>query len=180
MLFYLTQFNSGAACEAAKEGVPSFAFSGASGSTVIYTTLTSSPNSSSTISANIYSSLILNFLSTYLSGSTSSPIVPSGFTININFSSITACGSSTENFKWVATRLVSSTLGVDTTRCETNNLPDETTVSRAGCFATVSVIDANTKEDAPAAAQKDVFDRLDSILTCIWFFLGGTVFWRKS
>lgn len=156
----------GAACEAAKEGIPSFAFSGASGSATIYTTLTSSPNSSSTISANIYSSLILDFLSTYLSGGTSSPIVPTGFTVNINFSSISACGNDVKNFKWIATRLVGSTSGVDTTRCGTDSLPDESTVSRSGCFATVSVIDANTKEDAPAIAQKAVFDRLNSILTC--------------
>ncbi|KAF5347262.1 hypothetical protein D9756_009888 [Leucocoprinus leucothites] len=165
----------GAAGEAAIEGIPSFAFSGASGSSVSYTTLTSDPNGSSTVSANVYSSLILKFLSTYLSGGSATPIVPSGFTININFSLTGSCGNSVNKFKWIATRLVRSTSGVDTTRCGTNNLPDETTVSIlgdilgsiSGCVATVSVIDANTKADAPAAAQKAVFDRLDSILTCI-------------
>lgn len=157
----------GAAGESALEGIPSFAFSGASGSSVIYTTLTTDPNSSSTISANIYTALILEFLSTYLSASSSRPIVPSGFSVNINFSSTSSCNNDADNFKWIATRLVSSTAGVDTTRCGTKNLPDETTVSRSGCFATVSVFHADSKKDAPAAAQKAVFDRLDSILTCL-------------
>ncbi|KAJ3565672.1 hypothetical protein NP233_g7484 [Leucocoprinus birnbaumii] len=155
----------GAASEAAKEGVPSFAFSGASGSSVIYTTLTSSPSSSSTISANIYSTLINKFLSVYLSGGTSTPIVPAGYSVNINFSSTSSCSNNANNFKWVATRLVKSASGVDTSRCGSNNLPDESTVVKEGCFASVSVFDANTKKDASASAQKVVFDRLNSILT---------------
>ncbi|KAJ3565673.1 hypothetical protein NP233_g7483 [Leucocoprinus birnbaumii] len=150
----------GAASEAALEGIPSFAFSGASTSSVSYTTLTSSPNSSSTIAANTYSSLIIKFLSTIRAGGSSTPIVPSGYSVNINFSLSSIC----------ALRVLIRR------RCGTNNLPAETTVSVLGdilgglagkCVATVSVFDANTKKDAPAAAQKVVFDRLDSILTCV-------------
>ncbi|KXN82495.1 Acid phosphatase [Leucoagaricus sp. SymC.cos] len=158
----------GAAGEAAKEGVPSFAFSGGSGSSVIYTTLTSEPDAASTIDAKIYTSLILKFLSTYLAGcSESSPIVPHGFSVNINFSPVTSCSNNAKNFKWVATRLLPSTSNVDTSRCGSRNLPDETTVSQSGCFATVSVFNVTAKQDAPAALQKVVFDRLHSLLTCV-------------
>lgn len=40
-------------------------------------------------------------------------------------------------------------------------------MSRSGCFATLSVINATTKADAPADAQKDVFIRLESLLSCL-------------
>ncbi|KAF9449013.1 survival protein sure-like phosphatase/nucleotidase [Macrolepiota fuliginosa MF-IS2] len=157
----------GAACESAKEGVPSFAFSGSSGSQVSYTTL-SDTSASSTITAHVHTSLILQFLTTYLaaSGDSTEPLVPSGYSVNINFSSTSTCSNKAANYAWVATRVLTSTAGVDTPLCGSSNLPDETTVNGAGCFATVSVIDANTKDDAPAAAQKAVFDRLASILTC--------------
>ncbi|KAJ3560226.1 hypothetical protein NP233_g10978 [Leucocoprinus birnbaumii] len=52
----------GAASEAVLEGIPSFVFSGASASSISYAILTSSRNSSSTIAADTYSSLIIKFL----------------------------------------------------------------------------------------------------------------------
>lgn len=159
---------SGAACEAAKEGIPSFAFSGGSGSSVSFTTLETDPDAPSTIEAKIYTSLILKFLSIYLqSGSQNKPLVPPGTSININFSSTSSCSNDANNFKWIATRLTNSTANVDTKRCGSENLPQETTVSRSGCFATLSVINATTKADAPADAQKDVFIRLESLLSCL-------------
>jgi 5'-nucleotidase len=56
---------------------------------------------------------------------------------------------------------------VDTERCGTNNLPDESTVSGSGCFVTVSVMRATTLGDVSAAEQKAVFDKLQSLLTCL-------------
>ncbi|KAF9444945.1 survival protein sure-like phosphatase/nucleotidase [Macrolepiota fuliginosa MF-IS2] len=179
----------GAACESTKEGVPSFAFSGASGAQVSFTTLTDR-TANTTIIEHIHTSLVLKFLATYLPASESSShgrydnratnnkgkgkgqgqqpqeLVPAGFSVNINFSPTDVCKNDPKNYVWIATRLVPSTAGVDTPRCGSRNLPDETTVNAAGCFATVSVFNVNSKSDAPAAAQKAVFDKLNSILRC--------------
>ncbi len=131
-----------------------------------YTTLTDSPTAPSTVDAKVYTSLVLKFISTYLAGGSSYSIAPAGYSVNINFSSTGSCSNDANNYKWIATRLLKSAMDSDTTRCDSKNLPDETTVSGAGCYATVSVFDATTKGDAPAAAQKAVFDRLDTLLAC--------------
>ncbi|KAF9006980.1 survival protein sure-like phosphatase/nucleotidase [Cyathus striatus] len=154
----------GAASEAALEGIPSIAFSGTSGSQVSYTTLTSTPNASSTASALIYTDLIIKFVNALTNNTT--PWVPSGISINVNFASTSSCASAND-FKYIFTRLVSSSSATDITTCGTNHLPAESTVVKAGCFATVSVFDASTKKDVNATTQAAVHSKLTSTLSCM-------------
>ncbi|KAF8153991.1 survival protein sure-like phosphatase/nucleotidase [Crassisporium funariophilum] len=153
----------GAASEAALEGIPSIAFSGSTGSQVSYTTL-STTTASSTVAANIYTTLVLKFVNTLLASP--APLLPSGISVNVNFAPTTNCASAS-SYKFVFTRLVASSTAVDVTTCGTNKLTAETTAINQGCIATVSVFNATTKLDVGAASQQLVLNKLTSILTCL-------------
>ncbi|EKM52611.1 uncharacterized protein PHACADRAFT_149424 [Phanerochaete carnosa HHB-10118-sp] len=156
----------GAACEAAKEGIPSTAFSGASTSQVSFTTLETSPDSTATLAALAYSQLTVTFVEALLA-SPAQPIVPVNTTININFPSTSGC-SSVSDFNFVFTRLVVNSSATDVTTCGTDHLPDETTVVQgSGCHVSVTVIDANAKTDVDATTQAAVLDRISGLLTCL-------------
>ncbi|KAI0742662.1 sure-like protein [Daedaleopsis nitida] len=164
----------GAACEAAKEGFPATAFSAATASQVSYTTLDSSPDSPSTKSALIYAELTTNFTRTLLAPA--GQILPAGVIVNVNYAATTFTLSGTPNgdcasasdFKWVFTRLLQSSTAVDVEDCGSMRLPDEGTVVRAGCFASVTVMNATTKSDVSASVQAPVLNRLtpSALLTC--------------
>ena len=79
-------FRSGAACEAAREGIPAAAFSGASGSQVSYTTLESDPTSTSTLAAQIYSNLTADFVKAVTS--TPGPFLPPGVIANVKMNTL--------------------------------------------------------------------------------------------
>ncbi|CDO70418.1 hypothetical protein BN946_scf184999.g59 [Trametes cinnabarina] len=165
----------GAACEAAKDGVPSTAFSASSLSQVSYTTLQSAPTSPDTLSALVYATLTTNFTTALLS-SARSPVLPLGTTLNVNFGSTTFSSSgipngdcaSASDFTWVFTRIIANASATDVETCGTIHLPDETTVVRSGCFASVSVMNATTKADVDAASQAAVLERLQpsGLLSC--------------
>ncbi|EJF59255.1 sure-like protein [Dichomitus squalens LYAD-421 SS1] len=165
----------GAACEAAKEGIPSAAFSAATDAQISFTTLASSPNSPDTLSALLYAELTANFTRTLL-GPAARPILPSGVTLNVNYAATTFSSSGAPNgdcatasdFQWVFTRLLPNSTAVDVETCGSENLPDETTVADSGCFATVTVMNATTKSDVDADVQAQVLDRLtpSGLLTC--------------
>ena len=171
----LTNSHSGAACEAAKEGFAATAFSAASPSQVSYTTLTSSPNSSSTKSALLYAALTTNFTETLLAPA-ARPFLPPGVILNVNYAATTFTSSGTPNgdcasasdFKWVFTRLVQDLSAIDVEDCGSTLLPDEGTVVRSGCFASVTVMNATTKSDVSASVQAQVLQRLQpsGLLTC--------------
>ncbi|KAH9856346.1 sure-like protein [Lenzites betulinus] len=169
----------GAACEAAKEGIPSVAFSASSLSQVSYTTLTSAPTSPDTLSTRIYATLTTNLTSILLStaSSTSEPVLPAGITLNVNFGSTTfsssgaprgACTSPTD-FQWVFTRINTPSMNTaDVETCGSTVLPAESTVVGAGCFASVSVMNATTKADVGASVQGAVLGRISpsGLLSC--------------
>ncbi|PIL26041.1 hypothetical protein GSI_11795 [Ganoderma sinense ZZ0214-1] len=165
----------GAACEAAKEGIPSTAFSARTASQVSFTTLTTSPNSSSTLSALLYAALTANFTRTLLSPA-ARPILPASVTLNVNYGATTFSSSGAPNgdcaspsdFQWVFTRLLQDSSAVDVETCGSTTLPDETTVVDAGCFASVTVMNASTKADVGADVQAAVLERLapSGLLTC--------------
>ncbi|KAI0370897.1 sure-like protein [Pilatotrama ljubarskyi] len=165
----------GAACEAAKEGIPSVAFSASSVSQVSYTTLTSTPTSPATLSAFIYATLTTTLTEALLSPA-ARPILPPGITLNVNYGSTTFSSSgapsgdctSASDFRWVFTRILPSSSATDVETCGSTKLPDEGTVVRAGCFASVSVMNASTKADVDAAMQAAVLTRLEpsGLLTC--------------
>ncbi|KAK7029867.1 survival protein sure-like phosphatase/nucleotidase [Favolaschia claudopus] len=154
----------GAASEAAKEGIPSVAFSAATGGQVSYTTLTSSPSSTNSKAALIYAAASVRLLNVLLASS--APILPSGISLNVNFPSTSSCTSASA-FKFVLTRINSNSGATDVQTCGTTHLPTESSVvAKSGCFASVSVFDAGTKGDVNAATQAVVLGKLSSILTC--------------
>ena len=166
--------SSGAACEAAKEGIPSTAFSAATDAQISFTTLTSSPNSPDTLSALLYAQLTANFTRTLLAPA-ARPILPSGVTLNVNYAATTFSSSGAPNgdcatasdFQWVFTRLLRNSSAVDVETCGSDHLPDETTVVHSsGCHVSVTVIDANAKKDVDATTQAAVLERISGLLTC--------------
>ncbi|TBU31228.1 sure-like protein [Dichomitus squalens] len=166
-----------AACEAAKEGIPSAAVSGdiPGQGHVSYTTLTTSPKSPTTLTALLYAELTTNFTQTMYNPA-ARPILPANVTLNINYGATTFSASgepkgkcaTASDFKWVFTRMAKSTTAVDVETCGSKHLPDERTVIDAGCYASVAVMNANTKKDVSASVQAQVLDRLapSGLFTC--------------
>ncbi|TFK47156.1 survival protein sure-like phosphatase/nucleotidase [Heliocybe sulcata] len=154
----------GAACEAAKEGVPSISFSGSGSSLsqISYTTLTSSPTSTDTLAAYLYSAATVDLVNALLASSP--PYLPTGIVMNVNYPSLADCASASD-YKWVLTRILSDSEATDVETCGTDHLPAESDVV-GGCYASVSVYNASTKADVDAATQGFVLNRLGSFLTC--------------
>ncbi|KAJ7619512.1 sure-like protein [Roridomyces roridus] len=155
----------GAATEAAKQGIPAAAFSGATASHISYTTLTTNPDSKNTRAALIYSALSVKLLETLFASS--GPILPNNTILNVNFPSTSKC-TSPDAFKFVLTR-INWAFGVpdDVETCGMTRLPTESSVLRQyGCFASVSVMDAGTKGDVDAETQAVVLEKLEGILDC--------------
>ena len=157
--------NSGAACEAARDGIPAAAFSGTTGSQVSYTTLESDPTGASTVAAQIYSELTADFVKAITS--TPGPLLPDGVIVNVNYAAIDSCPSAA-SYKWVFSRLVWNPLHTDYTTCGSSHLPHESDVVDQGCYASVSVLNASSKLDVNATLQGEVFQRLTSLpVTCL-------------
>ncbi|KAI5122400.1 hypothetical protein M0805_002951 [Coniferiporia weirii] len=159
----------GAACEAAKEGVPSVAISGTGGSQVSFTTL-STPNAS-TITAEVFAALGARFTQALLADpfDASSPILPPNITLNLNYAAAIGNCTDPDAFKFVFTRLANATdsTPLDVFTCGLDRLPTGPSIlAMPGCFASVSVINATTVEDADAISQAHVLLRLGSFLTC--------------
>jgi len=158
----------GAACEAAKEGFPSVAFSGSGGSQVSFTTLTTS--SSSTTTADVFGALGVRFVEALL-GSGATPILPAGVTLNVNYKAATGSCTSASAFDFVLTRVTTATSNTpaDVSTCGTTRLPTEANVvnNMSGCLASVSVMNATTKVDVSASTQAFVLNKLGSFLSCV-------------
>ncbi|KAI0689378.1 survival protein sure-like phosphatase/nucleotidase [Cytidiella melzeri] len=155
----------GAACESAKERIPSVAFSGSSNSAVSYTTLHSSPNSTATVAAFVNSRLTVKFLKALLA-SPFGAIVPANTTVSVNTSNVSGC-TDVNDFKFIFTRNLANSSARDVSTCGTNHLPDEATViNSSGCHVSISVLNAVTKTDVDAATQAIVFRRVEGILSC--------------
>lgn len=173
----LTNIISGAACEAAKEGVPSIAFSG-SGSSVAqeaFTDLIEKPAPATIVAVHVYTQLVLKVFKAVLPAPflfifpPLQPILPAGITLNVNFptTNATTC-SSPDDFKFVLTRILVDTTAKDVVTCGSDQLPDETTVvGLDGCFASISVFNATDKADVNADIQGFVLNRIRPILSCV-------------
>ena len=162
--FAYTFPNSGAACEASLSGIPSAAFSGASGAQVSYTTLETDPNSSASRAARLYAKLTEKVLRRFLAQT--GPEFPVGVSLNINYPATTDCPS-VSDFHFVLTRLLEDSSATDVETCGTNHLPDErSVVVGGGCFASISAFNASSKVDVSASVQKVALERLRGILTC--------------
>ncbi|KAH9915343.1 sure-like protein [Fomitopsis serialis] len=165
-----TQFSGtvGAAAEASKLGIPAVAFSGASGSHVSYTTLVSSPTSTSALAANIYANLTIDFLRV-LFNTTASPLLPPGVILNVNYPSATRCPDPAE-YRWVLARNLWNPFATDVEVCGSARLPTEADVvaNEDGCYASVTVISATTKTDVGRATQAAIVESLEGLpLSCM-------------
>ncbi|PCH43002.1 sure-like protein [Wolfiporia cocos MD-104 SS10] len=151
----------GAACEASKEGVPSTAFSGATGAQVSYTTLESEPDASSTLSSWIYSALTVHYTEAILALDIPGiPLLPRNVTVNVNYPSIDNC-SDPADYKWVFSRNLANTGETDIYTCGSSKLPAESdVVATEGCYISVSAINAVNKTDVDALTQAEVYARL--------------------
>ena len=171
----LTVSCSGAASEAALEGIPAVAFSGASTSQVSYTTLESDPTSTSSKAALLYADLTVQFTGALLAP-TARPVLPTNVTLNVNFAPISSKCASASDFEFILTRLTADSSATDVRTCGSNHLPNEIevaviTVLTGKCIATVSVIDGNTQKDVNADTQAFVLNRLGSdMFSCLSLF----------
>jgi 5'/3'-nucleotidase SurE len=151
---------AGAATEAAKLGVPAIAFSGKSGSQVAWTTATETYQ-------QVYADLSTNVTDALIKSGT--PYLPKDIWLNVNFPTVNdnTC-SQTGEFKFVLSR-INAGVGGDVETCGGTTLPSESSVisNGNGCYASISVGDANNKSDVDAATQKIVLDKLSSILSCL-------------
>ncbi|CCM04144.1 uncharacterized protein FIBRA_06306 [Fibroporia radiculosa] len=157
----------GAASEAAKLGIPSAAFAGASGSHVSYTTLESSPDALSSLAAALYSTLTTYFVETLINGGPD-PILPPTILLNVNYPSIDDCPEQSD-YNWVLSRNLWNPLATDVETCGSTTLPTESSVvGTSGCYASVSVLNALTKMDVNSSAQAAVLTRLSALpLSCL-------------
>ena len=155
----------GAATEAAKEGIPGIAFSGATGSQTAW-------NQPVEAYESIYADLATNVTQTLLESS--KPYLPSGLWLNVNFPAV---GSSTCNdvtkFHFVLSRIYTAVpilTPKDVVTCNNGGrLPTESDVvgTTSGCYASISVGVASDKLDASAAQQAVVLGKLGKILSCL-------------
>ena len=152
----------GAATEAAKQGLPSIAFSGTTGSQTAYT---AAPQ----IYVTVYAGLSTNVTQTLTQSG--KPYLPSGIFLNVNYPAVSdSTCSSLADFRFVLSRINSagSSTDADVNTCGETRLPTETeVVNTAGCYASISVGEASTKGDAGAGAQTIVLGKLQSILSCL-------------
>ncbi|KZS95177.1 sure-like protein [Sistotremastrum niveocremeum HHB9708] len=153
----------GAATEAAKEGVPAIAFSGTTGTQISFTATTPSPNYPAVYAA--LSTTVTNALTR-----TAKPFLPPNVYLNVNFAAVTASNcTSPEDFKFVFTRIENATAQTppDFRTCGSNRLPTETEVVRSGgCFTSISVGSAFTKNDTNAVDQAFVHAKISHLLSC--------------
>lgn len=157
---------SGAASDAALNELPAIAVSGASGSSVTYTTLQSDPSGASTRAARIYSDLTVKFVKAFLAAGPA-PYLATYTILNINYPSIDQC-TDVNAFKWVFSRVNWNLLASDVTTCGSSRLPDESSVvGTAGCYASVSVLNARSKLSGNKDMQQVVYDRMKSFFTCL-------------
>jgi len=162
----------GAACEAAKEGVPSVAFSAKTGSQISFTTLATPSNLTS--ASEIYAALGVKLVNALLAQPffgflDPQPILPRNITLNVNYPATTPNCTSARDFRFVLTRIfpANATTPPDVRTCGSDRLPTEDSVSAMpGCLATVSVMDAVTKADTDARNQEPVLDKLKGFLSC--------------
>lgn len=169
----------GAACEAAKQGIPALAFSGKSTSQVSYSTLTTDPSSPSTLAAQSYASLTTHFINTFLSSPlssssfSSSPLLPPQTILNINYPPLFTrpnC-SQPSDVTFVLTRAFPTFYKNDVELCANGGrLPVENEVvwDEQGCWASVSVLSAQSKLDFGREGQERVWNALQGLGWGCW------------
>lgn len=155
---------AGAATYAAHTaGIPGIAFSGASGSQTSW-------NTSRAHYSDVYADLAVNLTNQVIAAG--KPYLPNDIWLNVNFGKVTASECAhPEDFSFVLSRIhvaIPFITPDDVTTCGTSRLPSEIEVSLAsGCYASVSVGLASSKNDANATMQGAVLNQLGDFLTCL-------------
>ena len=141
------------------EQIPAIAFSGSSGSQTAWNV---SPVPGY---ATIYAQLATTVTNALIASGT--PYLPSDVYLNVNFpdaGSGTSCTSASD-VKFVLSRINGASSSIQ--NCG-STLPTETQVVMSdGCYASISVGNAQTKEDSSTANQQAVLTKLKSILSCL-------------
>lgn len=158
---------SGAAAEASRLGISAIAFSGVSGAHVSYTTLSSSPDDTSTHAARTYASLTVHFLRTFLRAAT--PPLGPNVILNVNYPPVERCPDPAA-YRWVLARNLWNPFASDVRTCGRARLPAESDVvgREDGCYVSVTALSATTKTDVGRATQAAVIATLQSLpLSCL-------------
>ncbi|KAL2056389.1 hypothetical protein ABVK25_003412 [Lepraria finkii] len=152
----------GAATEASKEGIPSIAFSGTTGSQTAWNTPVQTYQT-------VYADLSTNVTQTLVGSG--KPYLATNIWLNVNFPAVSGSTcSSPADFNFVLSRIntANKSTPADVNTCGSTRLPTETSVvDTAGCYASISVGVATTKGDATAAEQAVVLGKLKKILSCL-------------
>jgi len=92
------------------------------------------------------------------------PILPRNVTMNVNYPSASGACADPDAFRFVLSRINAAASGAapDVRTCGTDRLPTESSVvaTTPGCFVSVSVMNAVTKDDVDAATQAFVLRKL--------------------
>ena len=160
----VTRFSGtvGAAVEAASQGIPAIAFSGASGEAVPW-------NQPTPKASEVYADLALIVTQALTKGA--KPYLPEDTWLNVNFPAVSDRCSQPSDFKFVLSRIYSSIPIITPPDVETcgleGRLRSERTVHfTEGCYASISVGNLD-KTDASREKQAVVLERLDGILSCL-------------
>ncbi|KAF7718848.1 Acid phosphatase [Penicillium ucsense] len=155
----------GAAAYAAHDaGIPAIAFSGASGSQTAWNATPSYPH---------YSKLYAQLATMLVNQVTRSgkPYLPQDVWLNVNFPAVSDKCNTTSDFSFVLSRIhvaIPFITPADVVSCGKSRLPNEIAVSLAsGCYVSVSVGMAGTKDDADAVLQGIVRKNLMPLLSCL-------------
>ncbi|KAJ5773744.1 Survival protein SurE-like phosphatase/nucleotidase [Penicillium paradoxum] len=153
---------AGAANYAAHAGIPAIAFSGATGSQTSW-------NVSRPHYSDVYADLATNLTNHVVAAG--KPYLPTDVWLNVNFGAVSdsRC-TNPADFSFVLSRIHIAFPFItpdDVTTCGRSRLPTEFEISlKSGCYASVSVAMAGTKNDANATIQADVLSELGNLLTC--------------
>ncbi|KAJ5101255.1 Survival protein SurE-like phosphatase/nucleotidase [Penicillium alfredii] len=157
---------AGAAVYAAHTaGIPAIAFSGRSGSQTAWNTSATLPHYS-----KVYADLAATLTNRVVSAG--KPYLPKDVWLNVNFPSVSKleCNRPSD-FAFVLSRIHAAIPVItpdDVTTCGSSRLPSELEVIlHSGCYASVSVGMAGTKNDANATTQEAVLKKLGKFLTCL-------------
>ena len=155
----------GAATEASKEGIPGIAFSGTTGTQTAW-------NATPETYEQVYADLSTNVTQTLLASGT--PYLPKNVWLNVNYPAVsTGKCDNIKDYKFVLSRIYGAVPIVtpkDVSTCNNGGrLPTESSVvdTTSGCYASISVGEATLKDDADAASQQIVLNKLSSILSCL-------------
>ncbi|KAI0181901.1 survival protein sure-likephosphatase/nucleotidase-like protein [Hypoxylon sp. FL1284] len=158
---------AGAAAFASRAGVPAIAFSGASTGNLAWNA-TPAP-ARSTVYAQLATQLVDYVVAQADVGERG--LLPDGVWLNVNFPKVDDDGdcAQPDAFRWVLTRINPGVFDPDDVEwCGDTRLPTELKVSLLdGCWASVSVADAEDKTTASTDKQAIVLEKLKPMLSCL-------------